>query len=352
MLLDFILAAAVFLLTAVPYLNSLHGNFCYDDKVAVGGNPDVVLPNVTLRDIATHDFWGNDILRRRPGGWTHDSWRPIVTLSFRANHKMGGLDTFVYHVSNVVIHSSVATMAYALAWTLLRPPMRAGAAADANGARRRSLQAAAAALLFGLHPVHSECVANITSRADPMAAFFCFAAAIVYVWGRSADGFFAPRAAALTAAAVRAQLLGDAALLDVRDRGAVDLSPVSRRSPSSSRRHRREKTRACGCATACSRVCGVVCAGVRLSGQWLLSIFLVLLGIACKETSLVRRGAGSRANTEKVAPTLLPLRRALPPTSSRAGDAACFSAPRPRHRPARCCASCVARGSARVAGGA
>ena len=63
--LDFALAALVFLVTALPYLNSLHGNFCYDDKVAVGGNPDVVLPNVTLWDIATHDFWGNDILRRR-----------------------------------------------------------------------------------------------------------------------------------------------------------------------------------------------------------------------------------------------------------------------------------------------
>lgn len=290
-LLDFALAAVVFVLTAAPYLNSLRGNFCYDDKVAVGGNPDVVLPNVTLWDIATHDFWGNDILRRRPGGWTHDSWRPIVTLSFRANHKIGGLDTFVYHVTNVIIHSSVAVMAYALAWTLLRPPMRAsGTAVDANSARRRSLQAAAAALLFGLHPVHSECVANITSRADPMAAFFCFAAAIVYVWGRSSDGFFEPCASALTAGAVRAQLLSDATSSVVKDRGDFDLSPVSRRSSSLSRRHRRDNKRECGCTTACSKVCSVFGAGARLSGQWLLSIFLVLLGIACKETSLVRLG--------------------------------------------------------------
>jgi hypothetical protein len=64
-LLDALLCLAVALLSAAPYLNSLEGNFCYDDKVAVGGNPDVVMPNVTLRDILTHDFWGNDILRRR-----------------------------------------------------------------------------------------------------------------------------------------------------------------------------------------------------------------------------------------------------------------------------------------------
>ena len=65
--LDYALVLVVFVVTAAPYLNSLEGNMCYDDKVAVGGNPDVVMPNVTLWDIATHDFWGNDILRRRCG---------------------------------------------------------------------------------------------------------------------------------------------------------------------------------------------------------------------------------------------------------------------------------------------
>ena len=63
--LDVLACVTVFVLTALPYLNSLEGNMCYDDKVAVGGNPDVVMPNVTLYDIATHYFWGNDILRRR-----------------------------------------------------------------------------------------------------------------------------------------------------------------------------------------------------------------------------------------------------------------------------------------------
>lgn len=64
-ILDYVLILFVFVCVSLPYLNSLEGNMCYDDKVAVGGNPDVVMPNVTLWDIATHDFWGNDILRRR-----------------------------------------------------------------------------------------------------------------------------------------------------------------------------------------------------------------------------------------------------------------------------------------------
>ena len=51
-------ALCLALLSALPYLPSLDGAWCYDDKVAVGGNPDVVLPNVTARDLLTHDFWG------------------------------------------------------------------------------------------------------------------------------------------------------------------------------------------------------------------------------------------------------------------------------------------------------
>jgi hypothetical protein len=125
---------------------------------------------------------------------------------------MGGLNTYVYHVTNVVIHSLVAVMAYGLAWLLLRRPLRPFQEErddDPYGlspaARGLTFHATAVALLFGLHPVHSECVANITSRADPMAAFFCLASAVVYLWGRSPEGFFEPVAKAWRRGARRAR---------------------------------------------------------------------------------------------------------------------------------------------------
>ncbi len=163
---------------SLPYIPTLRGEFCYDDKVAVGGNPDVALPGVTLMDIFTHDFWGNDILRRRPGGWTHDSWRPLVTLSFRANHLLGRLDTHGYHVTNLAIHALSCVLAYVAYRTLLVE----------TGAKAPRMSAFAAALLFALHPLHSETVANITGRSDPMAATASFAALAVYVYGRGPAG--------------------------------------------------------------------------------------------------------------------------------------------------------------------
>lgn len=169
-----IAVVVVGLSASLPYLNTLHGDFCYDDKVAVGGNPDVCLDHVTILDIFTHDYWGNDILRRRKGGWTHDSWRPLVTLSFRANHRIGKLKTFNYHVTNLVIHALCCITAFFVFRCLFH----------ATHSLHPHALALAAGILFGLHPVHSETVANITGRADPMAAFFCFLSVLAYLHGR------------------------------------------------------------------------------------------------------------------------------------------------------------------------
>jgi tetratricopeptide (TPR) repeat protein len=158
-------------------------------QVAVVGNPDVVMPNVTLFDIFTHDFWGNDILRRRPGGWTHDSWRPLVTLSFRLNFLMGGHKPTVFHITNVLLHAVCASLAYLfarqIAYAAWAPPRSSREGEPSNGPRTApDTFAAVAGLLFALHPIHSECVANVTSRADTMAAIFGFLSCTAFIWGR------------------------------------------------------------------------------------------------------------------------------------------------------------------------
>lgn len=226
-----VIAVLLALVSALPYLPSMSGKFCYDDKVAVGGNPDVVLPNVTLFDIFTHDYWGNDILRRRTTGWTHDSWRPLVTLTFRLNHKLGGLDTTVYHWTNVFINALASVVAYCLLLQLYR------------GSPDRHLRAAIAGLLFALHPIHSETVANITSRADPMAAIPGFASVWLYLGsGNHIDS--------------------DAGYQHQRGR------PVGRR------KH-------CACGS------GGWAPVLASTGSWFVCMALVVFATMCKETSIV-----------------------------------------------------------------
>ena len=178
-------------------MNTLGASFAYDDKVAVQGNPDVVRPSVPLSSYFLHDFWGNDMWgARAQGGWTHFSWRPLVVLSFRANYWMsryaaalktasagpggssaGGvaatgvvaLDPRMFHATNVLIHGLAAVAAFGAMRALM--------------GRDRCVTAFVASALFALHPVHTECVANVTSRSDALAAVFQFLALMVHAWG-------------------------------------------------------------------------------------------------------------------------------------------------------------------------
>ena len=159
-------------LAAAPYARTLRAGWTYDDKVAVQGNPDVTRREVPLADVWAHDFWGNDMGgARAQGGWTHFSWRPLVTLSFRADFLRAGgaLHARTFHATNVAIH--VAACVAAL-WAL-----RAVAGPRARG------RALLAACLFALHPIHSECVANVTSRSDALAAVFQAVALALHATG-------------------------------------------------------------------------------------------------------------------------------------------------------------------------
>ena len=151
------------------------------------GNPDVYRAHVPLRELLVHDFWGNELFPSRRGGfgWTHHSWRPLVVLSFRWDHARGGGGVRAYHQTNIALHCASALAALATLRLLLPAP--------ADGAT-----VLLAAVLFAAHPVHSEVVANITSRADAMASIFQFAALALYVWMTVA---VAPAPAAAAAAA-------------------------------------------------------------------------------------------------------------------------------------------------------
>ena len=164
--------------TAAFYQSLLDASPHPRTQVAVLGNPDVVGQHVPLINFLRHDFWGNDLLRsgRAQGGWTHFSWRPLVVLSFRANHLMDSGRAMPFHATNLAIHAAAVVAAYAAARALL----------TRQGGRSTAVLAAA---IFATHPVHVECVANITSRADALAALLGLCAIALHAAGASyADG--------------------------------------------------------------------------------------------------------------------------------------------------------------------
>ncbi|XP_044084459.1 protein O-mannosyl-transferase TMTC1 isoform X3 [Neovison vison] len=148
------------------YGRSLQGEFVHDDVWAIVNNPDV-RPGAPLRwGIFTNDFWGKGMAENT----SHKSYRPLCVLTFKLNIFLTGMNPFYFHAVNVVLHCLVTLV---LMYTC-----------DKAVFRNRGL-AFATALLFAVHPVHTEAVAGIVGRADVLACLLFLLAFLSY--NRSVD---------------------------------------------------------------------------------------------------------------------------------------------------------------------
>lgn len=144
-----IAAVAVFLLAGAVFAVTLAGDFWYDEiNVLTRGGP----------------------IRLGLDPWAHfaaprlgfERYRPLYTWSLALNYALGGFDPFGYHVINCLLHAATAAAVFlALRGRLL-------------GQRAAFL----AALLFAVHAVHVEPVANTVQRSGPLAGALVLAA-----WG-------------------------------------------------------------------------------------------------------------------------------------------------------------------------
>jgi hypothetical protein len=151
------LAAAV--AGVAVFVNSLHGKFVMDDAVAVVGNQDL-RPETPLSALMLNDFWGTPLETEK----SHKSFRPLTVLTWRWNYALSGLDVWGYHVGNVAGHALSTGLATLCAAAVL---------GDVRAA-------AAAGLLFAVHPVHCEAVASVVGRAEVVSGALFFAAFLAY----------------------------------------------------------------------------------------------------------------------------------------------------------------------------
>ncbi|XP_006867035.1 PREDICTED: transmembrane and TPR repeat-containing protein 1 [Chrysochloris asiatica] len=132
------------------YGNSLQGEFVHDDVWAILNNPDV-RPDAPLGwGIFANDFWGKGMAENT----SHKSYRPLCVLTFKLNIFLTGLNPFYFHVVNVILHCLVTLV---LMYTC-----------DKTVFKNRGL-AFITALLFAVHPIHTEAVTGIVGRADVLA---------------------------------------------------------------------------------------------------------------------------------------------------------------------------------------
>lgn len=148
------------------YLNSLFGEFVYDDFEVIETNADV-RPSTPISNLFSNDFWGIPLKRND----SHKSYRPITVLTFRWNFLAGGLNPIGYHFINVVLHSIVSALFFHTCIRILNGNF---------GSKTKSLPLLCG-MLFALHPIHTEAVANVVGRAEILCALFYLLALLSYI---------------------------------------------------------------------------------------------------------------------------------------------------------------------------
>ena len=104
-------------------------------------------------------------------------WRPVKRISLMADHALWGRDRpGGFHLTNIFLHAGACLLLHALALRL--GLARAGALA--------------ASLLFAVHPIHVEAVANISHRKEMLAVVFCLLAFLAWLASRTAGRPRAP----------------------------------------------------------------------------------------------------------------------------------------------------------------
>jgi protein O-mannosyl-transferase len=135
---------------AAAYANSLSNPLVIDDRRAILENPQV------------RALWPPSIPLNPPDD-TPVARRPLVNLSFAVNYAIHGVDVRGYHFGNLLIHLGAGVVLFGLVRrTLMLPALRASFGAHADGL------AAAAALLWTLHPLHTEIVNYVSQRTTAL----------------------------------------------------------------------------------------------------------------------------------------------------------------------------------------
>lgn len=152
---SFWLPAIIGVAAFIVFFNSLNGEFVYDDKRQVVRNPLIQKSELYGKALSS-DVWafkGDGTIA------ASNYWRPTFTTWSIFNYQLFGLDSFGWHILNVLLHAAVCLLAFFLL-------------------RRWGLNenlAFVISLVFAVHPVHTESVAWIAGSPDLLFSVFFLA---------------------------------------------------------------------------------------------------------------------------------------------------------------------------------
>ncbi len=138
-------------ITTLVYINTFKNDYALDDFVVIKNNAAVQKGFSGIPQIFSTPY--------HPGS-DNDFYRPLSVAMFAVEYSIWGFNPPVQHSINVLLFAACVIMLFLFLDRLLE--------------HNKTTVAFIASLLFALHPIHTEVVANIKSRDEILCFFFGF----------------------------------------------------------------------------------------------------------------------------------------------------------------------------------
>lgn len=149
-----LIAACFFALTFAVYGMSLFTEFVrWDDGLLITENP--AIREISPRSVAwvfSH--------------YDPELYIPLTFLTYQFDHLIGGQNPFMYHFTNLVLHTLNSLLVFLFLYLLTG----------------RKWPALFCGLLFAVHPLHTEAVAWARARKDVLSGFFFLGSLVMYLF--------------------------------------------------------------------------------------------------------------------------------------------------------------------------
>jgi len=159
------------------YSNTIRAPFLFDDLPNITNNVFIRLNDLTFQGLMDVGF--NSIC----------SNRPVANISFALNYYLDGYDVAGYHAVNIAIHLAGTLLLFLLLKMTLELCRGRGTGGLIMPEHMEPwLAASAAAIVWAVHPTHTQSVTYLVQRMVSMASMFYLLSMVLYIRGRIMAG--------------------------------------------------------------------------------------------------------------------------------------------------------------------
>lgn len=149
------------LLSFAVYANTLKNGYALDDYQVIKENKIVTKGITAIPEILSTPY------RQGIGHVSNDLYRPLSLVMFAVEYQFFGNHTMPYHCINILLFAGCVILLFLFLNELFE--------------QKNTAVAFTASLLFALHPIHTEVVANIKSCDELLCFFFSFLSLNVFI---------------------------------------------------------------------------------------------------------------------------------------------------------------------------